>query len=338
MAAARDPLALMGVEVVPLTPVHVDASVRVLAAARDSLLRIEPVLGEGLPDPSVSREIIAATVDSGPAFLALREGDGVGFLAGTVRSHGGSRLAHTRLHQHAVDASDRRDIVRRLYEAMARRVTAIGCFRHQIDVAVADALAVQTWFELGFAVDQIKGVRACDAVGFTGADVKVRSAGPGDLDKLIALAVDLARFHASPPMLAPVFLDALAISRDMEEALQKEDATILVAVDGDVNLGMMQVHPDGSMPRVATIGMAMVANGQRSRGVGSAILAEVLEWARNLGYQHCAVGWTSANPLSDRFWRSRGFKPVRYSLARQIDERVSWANADLKGEDILRPW
>lgn len=46
-------------------------------------------------------------------------------------------------------------------------------------------------------------------------------------------------------------------------------------------------------------------------------------------YGYCAVGWTSSNLISDAFYRSRGFTPVRLRLHRRIDSRISWANDSL---------
>jgi hypothetical protein len=51
--------------------------------------------------------------------------------------------------------------------------------------------------------------------------------------------------------------------------------------------------------------------------------------AATSGAQHCAVGWDSANPLSDPFYRARGFTPARYELRRIIDARIAWANDNL---------
>jgi len=74
----------------------------------------------------------------------------------------------------------------------------------------------------------------------------------------------------------------------------------------------------------------------RLAGVGTTILTHAFRWAAEAGYEHCTVGWASANLMSSRFWPSRGFEPMFYRLERRIDHNIGWANEHLDVDD-LRP-
>jgi hypothetical protein len=46
------------------------------------------------------------------------------------------------------------------------------------------------------------------------------------------------------------------------------------------------------------------------------MLDALCRWAAQCGYGYCTVGWTLSNLVSDAFYRSRGFTPIRYRLRR----------------------
>jgi len=105
-------------------------------------------------------------------------------------------------------------------------------------------------------------------------------------------------------------------------------------VEADEGLvGMAQAEPARAYLDTVDIGMNMIAEGARSRGLGTAMLQSVLGWAGSRKYQYCTVGWTSSNLISDAFYRSRGFTPVRYRLRRRID---LFAAAPAGGEVVGR--
>jgi hypothetical protein len=50
---------------------------------------------------------------------------------------------------------------------------------------------------------------------------------------------------------------------------------------------------------------------------------------REQGYELCTVGYYAPNLLGARFWQSKGFKPLGYTLERRIDPRIAWARGEL---------
>jgi GNAT superfamily N-acetyltransferase len=69
-----------------------------------------------------------------------------------------------------------------------------------------------------------------------------------------------------------------------------------------------------------------VTQDARAGGVGSAILAKGVDWARDKGYENIALHFAAANVPGAKFWQSSGFVPVEYGMRRHIDERIAWAN------------
>jgi len=252
---------------------------------------------------------VPALPADGKGFAAIGGGRLVGYL---LSPEGSARI---RLHEHAA-RGDRREVYRRLYAAHSLGAAAES---HQIDMLVSDTVAVQTWFELGFGVDQIKGVRSLDTIDVQRFDI--RRADPTDVEPLIRLMIELNEFHARAPMSNPDALSEEEARRLVVDDVARDGGAVWVAVDGPWLVGFMTSHADGTLPRVATIGAAMVEEARQGQGLGTALLARTVDWARETGYERCAVGWTSQSPTSDRFWRGHGFEPYRYTLRRVIQSR-----------------
>lgn len=271
----------------------------------------------------------------GPAVAALDD-DGalLGFLAATLRDVTGASAARTRIHQHAALGGDTRETYRRLYRALSERLAAIGCFGHTVTVTADRPEVLNSFVELGFGFDQIKGLRSVtppDGV----ADVALRAAVAADLPRIIELTWELTRFHAEAPMLRPALADLRALRDNLSAGITDENRLVLVAEhDGGV-AGLMVVDPDGPVPAAAWIGVAVVTAAVRRRALGTALLSGAAAWAAARGFQRLCVGWTSANLVSDAFWRGHGFVPVLYDLTRRIDPRVAWADARLDHRDLF---
>jgi GNAT superfamily N-acetyltransferase len=260
-------------------------------------------------------------------------------------SLGGGRWASIPIACQGAAGPDRVDVYREMYGFLAGRFVDNGCFLHSITLPVCDFEGIETWFGLGFGIDQVLGVRDLSPLTAPAAEVVVRRAGPNDLDGLLHLTTDLLRFHAATPVLRPFFLSPTPSKRTFEAALSQAGGGIWVAAREAELLGMMEVHGggdhsfnNGRSTRDVTIGIASTAEAARFSGVGTAILAHLMEWAREKGYERITVGWTSPNLASNRFWRGRGFRPLHYQLSRQVDERVAWANERQSEADLLRQW
>lgn len=310
----------MSLDVVPFEGRFVEPAAALLAADH-------PDGAVDLSDPAVARRLVAAWQGTGPAVAAVDGGELVGFLAATVQGAPGLEDALVRNQQHAAVVGRKREVYRRLYTALAGQLTAVGRFEHTIAVSAVEGEVTTALFELGFGIDQFKGLQS--ALASSGQDVRLREARPADLRRLVELTVELMQFHATPPILRPALLDVPALRDGFRAALTDDRQLILVAEELGHVVGMMQAEPDHRHHSTAMIGIASVCAAARSRGLGTALLAGVSAWAARQGFAHCGVGWTSANPVSDAFWRGHGFTPVACKLTRRIDPRVAWADTRL---------
>jgi GNAT superfamily N-acetyltransferase len=322
-----------GLEIVPFEDRFADRAAALLAAAHVPA-------GDGAPavdlaDPGVARARLDASGSAGPAVVALSGGAPVGFMAATVAKAPGNPLARIRLQHHAAAPHGLRATYRRLYQALSRDLANTGCFEHSVAVAAGHRDTVACLVELGFGIDQIKGLRPLTPPDRPARRVHLRQAHAGDLAELLRLTLELQHFHAQAPMLRPALIDLHAISDDLRAAIANDRRLVLVAEAHGRPTGMMVADPDRRFSGATTIGIAVVTAAARAEGVGTALLSGVVEWAAAHGFGACGVEWTSANPIGDAFWRGHGFVPAGYTLTRRIDPRVAWADARLSYRDFF---
>ena len=308
-------------QIVAFTDRYIDEAAALLAAVHAATVPVPD-----LADVDVARAHLAGV--SGPAVAAVDDGGALtGFMAAAVTGFPNDPRARVRMQHHAAAPGRVRATYRHLYRALSERLTGIGCFEHAVTVAETHAEVVDCLVELGFGVDQIKGIRPLDGARH---GARLREARADDLPALLRLTLELQRFHALTPVHRPAFLDVGAIGADLSAAVADPRRLVLLAEVDDRPAGLMVADPDSHLPGTATIGIAVVTAAARSGGVGTALLAGVVDWARRNDFRACGAEWTSANLVSDAFWRGHGFSPVRRTLARRIDPRVAWAGPELR--------
>lgn len=280
-----------------------------------------------LADPTRAVEAVGAALGGGIGYVV---GDGpapTGFLIAPFPAMPGPTVARLGIAHHAARARDGRATYRALYGAASADLVASGITYHSVPVLTDDGAAVDAFFGLEFGLDQIDGILRVPPDASVASSPRVRPATVDDLDALLELAIELQRFHARPPMFqAAVGFDVDGMRRGFEAGIADERSVVVVGeVDGRP-VAVAQAGPAAAYVDTVDIGLFVVAGGERGAGMGTDVLRGVLSWAANARYRYCTVGWTSSNPISDGFYRSRGFTPVRYRLHRRIDPRVLWAD------------
>lgn len=134
--------------------------------------------------------------------------------------------------------------------------------------------------------------------------VIIRPAAHGDLDTLAILSEQLG-YPVAPAVLAP----------RLETVLTKPGHSLLVAEDAGQVVGW--VH--GCMRYLleeephAFIGGLIVADGQRSRGVGARLMAAIEDWARTQGAHEVHVYSNVIRERAHRFYERIGYTHVKIS-------------------------
>jgi ribosomal protein S18 acetylase RimI-like enzyme len=243
-------------------------------------------------------------------------------------------------HAFAPDASDRRELARRLYAAAAESWVARGFNAHYVFASAFDADALEGWFSLGFGQDQALGVRDLRPVAGATSDVEIVVATEDHADEVVRLGLELDRHHAGAPVFYPALYEhEVARGNDLYDALQVRQRAddlpdtrdqVRLARRGGQALGLLRFYTTHQLPANVTppasvyIELAHVSESARGSGVGKALLEHVCDWGRARALRHCLVGWETANLLSDHFWRGQGFRALSYRLLRAVDERAVW--------------
>ncbi len=326
-------------EIIPFSDNHLkDAAV--LVAAR---YRAERDLNESLSarfeDTDAVLPLLKDYTNGQVGIAAIRERRLIGFLIG-LRITGGTKIAYVPDWGHAAPSTDRQEIYRAMYANLARRWVADECFSHAITLLAHEREVMDAWFSLGFGMVEIDALRGVSPIEGESAEVEIRRAGPEDIDLVLALRVALQRHIATAPVFIP-----LIIRRGRKHYEQwlpdSTNALWLAYRDGDA-VAFIELEPASRLGVVmpffnettVTITGAFTREDMRQRGIGTSLLSHSLEWARSAGYKRCAVEFESTNIIGSSFWLKH-FQPACYSLARHIDERITWAHEDRNDDDLI---
>ena len=332
----------MTLEIIDLAEDHLDAAAELLAARQRAHRRADPRLPSRFDSAAACRPLIAEALAMADAsgIVALRGGRVAGYLIGRpwlgmpfLRE----RAGWVEYAGHAVAADGAAETCRALYAAFAPRWLAAGCFAHYVTVPADDATGLAAWRSLGFGLEHSRGLR--DAAPVAGArpldGVEVQRAGEEDLAVVVGLRRRLSLYHTGPPIFAPYLWNDADLRGLSAEQLADPACLTFLATRGTETLGAMIFAP--TPPRAAMVSPercihlneAYVAPDARAGGAGSLLLDAALAWLRNDGYEHCTVGWETANLQGARFWTAtNGFRPLYYRLVRALDPRMMWGTAN----------
>lgn len=145
--------------------------------------------------------------------------------------------------------------------------------------------------------------------------IRVRAAGTGDYETMVALFGALDEFHrrARPDFFRP--FDGPARSREqIEQWLAGPGSTVLVGEGGQGVVGLAVLltrSPSsfaGAVPRkVVELDSIVVRADQRGRQVGRRLLEAMAEWSRGQGASHVEVAVHAFNRDARRFYEGFGF-------------------------------
>ena len=150
------------------------------------------------------------------------------------------------------------------------------------------------------------------------SDVRIRELQAGDFDAVIALfeAVAAERFWIGTE---PGF-DQDRYRKGWRRVLSGEWGAAFIATNGEDLCGYIGIHPHEEYGHV--IGM-LVDEAHRGRGIGKALLACAIDWARERGLPHVSLLVFPHNERAIALYRSAGFEQREYyrnDVTRQTGE------------------
>lgn len=340
----------MSVSIVPFTQDHIEPAAALLAERHRCDRAWAPGLSAMYEGVEAARSALARLVGDGASgVVALRGSRLAGYLLGTreyaapTDSFAGfvrPRSVDIPYAGHAVESAECGTLHRSLYAALAEQWVSAGVVAHYTTIPV-NRVSAEAWLDLGFARFIDMGVFEIARDGdeeIDAGDVAFRLAGPDDEDAVRALTTELFRSFAAPPIFVP-FLPETDAARQQFVTEHLGDATCphWLAFRGGRPVAMLMFEeptsphwhqsPLQTPDKSPYLFLACTVPEARSTGVGAALFCRAMVWAREAGYERCAVHYLTSSRAAS-FWRGLGFQPVSHWMVRQIDERVIWANGE----------
>jgi GNAT superfamily N-acetyltransferase len=305
---------------------HIEPASKLLADRHARHREAEPLLPETLDFRAEIEALWNAEQPSGT--VALRNGKVVGYLLGIQRPEEwwGDNV-WVELAGHAVAEPE---IVRDLYGFAADKWVEAGRTRHYAVVPATDHPLLDAWFRLSFGAQHAAGIQELPAEvdGSEPPGIKVRRAGPDDLETAIRLDGVLPQHQGGAPVFSPVRVSTDEEIRDeyLEDLRDPQVAMFIADLDGDpvallamVDVAKSSMHSSLGRPeRAALLAYAATIPEARGFGAGVALTNAGLAWAREQGYPVVVTDWRETNLLSSRFWPARGFRRSFQRLYRSI--------------------
>jgi GNAT superfamily N-acetyltransferase len=149
--------------------------------------------------------------------------------------------------------------------------------------------------------------------------LRIRRAGPADLDAVVAFGVEVIRFdeHFGSARLRP---HSERAERELaNKTLGKPDPWIWLAERDGQQVGMVAAEPPEAtgwilpligMTPVAYLGEMAVLPGLRGGGIGAALVAHLHARLDAVGVAVTLLHYAQVNPLSVPFWSRMGYRPL----------------------------
>jgi GNAT superfamily N-acetyltransferase len=165
------------------------------------------------------------------------------------------------------------------------------------------------------------------------ANIVAEKAASEDAEIIYALSEELTVHHARSPIFNPWMRESDESSHEFQRGLlaEPDKNAHWVAYENGRAIGMNTfmapffLSPLTVPEKTIYLFQGVVSEKARAGGVGTALLAKGIDWARGEGYERIALHFATPNVSGAKFWQSSGFEPVEYGMRRRIDERIAWA-------------
>jgi ribosomal protein S18 acetylase RimI-like enzyme len=152
-----------------------------------------------------------------------------------------------------------------------------------------------------------------------GPGMRIRPAGPDDLNAVFALYMEVIRFDARFLAVVERPTTAAAIRREVVSTLRKARPWTWLAERDGRPVGLVMAEPPGDSSWVAPmtsqgpaayISCMSVAPGERGQGIGTALVGRLHGELDAIGVRVTLLHHSQLNPLSVPFWSRMGYRPL----------------------------
>jgi ribosomal protein S18 acetylase RimI-like enzyme len=305
-------------DLLPFTDAHLADAAALLAERHARHRAAEPLLPDA--DDFHSQVEGEWRSEGAAGAVAVRDGEVVAYVLGHRRDDPVGAAAWVGPAGHATREPE---LVRDVYGVAARAWLEAGMTRHFVFVPALDDL-IEPWFNLSFGASAVQATRETSSEPVSVAGVTIRLSTPDDLDASAHFDRLLATHLAAPPSFGGLPVRDLQAYRDEWRSTWEEpELTHFVAERSGTLVGHLLLYrrPAGDLrvPR-DSIDLASAATlpDVRGSGVGLALTAYALSWARENSYPTMITDWRMTNLEASRFWPRRGFRRTFLRLYRSI--------------------
>ncbi len=186
-----------------------------------------------------------------------------------------------------------------------------------------DISGVSTLLRRGFAPTAVIAARPTGShpavPGRLDQGLRIRRAGPADLDAVVRLGLEVIRFDAQVCSVTERPGTAAALRREIGAMLAGPEAWTWLAERDGAAIGMVTAEPPdqaawigplvGPAPAAYLLLMGVQA-GERGSGVGAALAARLHEQSAAAGVAVMLLHYAQVKPLSAPFWSQQGYRPL----------------------------
>ncbi len=229
---------------------------------------------------------------------------------------------------HSAIDENRRELYRLMYMKLSSRWIEQNIHLHIIGHFAHDGGLNDTLFQLGFGAILSENLRDFSPVK-SDQDIIIKY--ENDPVKLLELAQEHRQFYPKAPIFIKKNTEPEAIISDLKNNLENGDK-FLIYYENDIPAGYFSVgtsnnnsiHSEGFLlqdTNTTQVKSAFIKPSFRGKGVGAALLNEVITWARNNGFDRLFVEYETANYYGGKFW-AKHFSSYLYFSMRYIDNTI----------------
>jgi GNAT superfamily N-acetyltransferase len=247
-------------------------------------------------------------------------------LANFIFDFKGQHAVIVREFSHASISKDKDTIYQLMYASLGEELLSKGLNLHIIWHFAHDDILKETLFQLGFGAFIAGQLRDLSSIY---CDENIRIVEEADFLSVAKLHVEQSKYYLDSPVFIIKNTDQASIREDLIKHAELGH-TVLVYYENKAPAayfitGACDETEEGFLlhnSNTAQIMSAYAKPSARGRGIGKALLAKSIDWAREEGYKTLFVSHETANIYGGNFWRKH-FHPYLYCSMRYIDNRVT---------------